>query len=66
MFTGFPRRAEIFYRGFYGLRVGVKRHGIQLETKLRATVETYQHLLNADKDDEKENEPSSKIKVLNR
>jgi len=44
----------------------LKRHRIQLETKLRATVETYQHLLNADKDDEKENEPLSRIKVLNR
>jgi cell division initiation protein len=44
----------------------LKRHRIQLETKLRATVETYQHLLDADKDDEKENEPLSKIKVLNR
>jgi cell division initiation protein len=44
----------------------LKRHRIQLDTKLRATVETYQHLLDADKDDEKENEPLSKIKVLNR
>jgi cell division initiation protein len=44
----------------------LKRHRLQLETKLRATVETYQHLLNADKDDEKESEASGKIKVLNR
>jgi cell division initiation protein len=44
----------------------LKRHRIQLETKLRATVETYQHLLDADKEDDKENEPMSKIKVLNR
>lgn len=44
----------------------LKRHRILLETKLRATVETYQHLLDADQDDEKENEPLSKIKVLNR
>jgi cell division initiation protein len=44
----------------------LKRHRLQLETKLRATVETYQNLLNAEKDDEKENELSSKIKVLNR
>jgi cell division initiation protein len=44
----------------------LKRHRLQLETKLRATVETYQHLLNVEKEDEKENEPLSKIKVLNR
>src|SRR5450631_2537620 len=30
MFAGFSSRAKIFNRGFYGFRVGMERHGIQL------------------------------------
>jgi cell division initiation protein len=46
----------------------LKRHRIQLETKLRSTIETYQRLLDMDKDDEQEHEPVSvsKVQLLNR
>jgi len=44
----------------------LKRHRILLESKLRSTIETYQQLLNMDKEDERESEPQSKVKVLNR
>lgn len=44
----------------------LKRHRIQLETRLRATIETYQQLLDLDREDEKEPEPASKVKLLNR
>ena len=44
----------------------LKRHRILLESKLRSTIETYQQLLNTDKEDDTESEPQSKVKVLNR
>jgi hypothetical protein len=37
-----------------------------LETKLRFTIESYQQLLDMDKEDAKEDEPVSKVKLLNR
>jgi cell division initiation protein len=44
----------------------LKRHRVQLETRLRATIETYQQLLNLDREDDKETEPNTKVKILNR
>lgn len=44
----------------------LKRHRILLESKLRSTIETYQQLLNMDKEEEGECEPKSKVKLLNR
>jgi cell division initiation protein len=44
----------------------LKRHRIQLETKLRTTIETYQQLLDMDKEEEKESDLGNKVKVLNR
>jgi cell division initiation protein len=44
----------------------LKRHRILLETKLRSTIETYQQLLNMDKEEEKDNEPVSNVKFLKR
>ncbi len=44
----------------------LKRHQIQLETKLRSTIETYQRLLDMDKEDEQEPASVSKVKLLNR
>ena len=44
----------------------LKRHRIQLETKLRFTIESYQQLLDLDKEDAKEDEPVSKVQLLNR
>lgn len=44
----------------------LKRHRIQLETKLRFTIKSYQQLLDLDKEDAKEDEPVSKVKLLNR
>lgn len=44
----------------------LKRHRIQLETKLRSTIETYQQLLNMDKEDEEANDLGNKVKILNR
>jgi cell division initiation protein len=44
----------------------MKRHRILLEAKLRSTIETYQQLLNMDREDEKESEPQAKVTVLNR
>jgi cell division initiation protein len=44
----------------------LQRHRLQLEAKLRATVETYRNLLNAQEDDANENETLGKIKILNR
>ena len=44
----------------------LKRHRIQLETKLRTTIETYQQLLDMEKEDEKESDSRSKVKFLNR
>ncbi len=43
----------------------LKRHRILLESKLRSTIESYQQLLNMDKEDEKESEPQSKVKLVN-
>ena len=44
----------------------LKRQRIQLETKLRSTIQTYQQLLDMDKQDEKESDLASDAKVLNR
>lgn len=44
----------------------LKRHRVQLETRLRTTIETYRQLLAMDKEDEKESDPGNKVKVLNR
>jgi cell division initiation protein len=44
----------------------LKRQRLQLETKLRNTLETYQQLLNTDREDEKQDVPGSKVKLLNR
>lgn len=44
----------------------LKRHRTQLETRLRATLETYQKLLEMDREEEREQEPASKVKLLNR
>lgn len=44
----------------------LKRHRIQLETKLRATIETYQQLLDMEKEDEIESDLGNKVKILNR
>jgi cell division initiation protein len=44
----------------------LKRHRIQLETKLRSTIEIYQRLLDMDKEDEQEPVSASKVKLLNR
>jgi cell division initiation protein len=44
----------------------LKRQRLQLETKLRSTLVTYQQLLDMDKEDEKQDEPGSKVKLLNR
>jgi cell division initiation protein len=43
----------------------LKRHRILLESKLRATIETYQQLLKTDKEHEEDGEPRSKVKLLN-
>lgn len=43
----------------------LKRHRIQLETRLRTTIENYQKLLDLDSDDEREEEPAGKVKLLN-
>jgi cell division initiation protein len=43
----------------------LKRHRILLESKLRSTIESYQQLLNVNKEDEKESEPQSKVKLVN-
>ncbi|HQN17644.1 MAG TPA: DivIVA domain-containing protein [Syntrophobacteraceae bacterium] len=42
----------------------LKRHRMQLESRLRATVETYRNLLNIDKEDEEENEPAAKVEPV--
>ncbi len=44
----------------------LKRHRIQLATRLRATLETYQKLLDLDGEEDREEEPASKVKLLNR
>lgn len=44
----------------------LKRHRIQLETKLRFTIESYRQLLDMDREDAKEDEPTGKVKLLNR
>jgi cell division initiation protein len=44
----------------------LKRHRIQLETKLRSTIATYQQLLDLEKEDEKESELENKVKFLSR
>jgi len=44
----------------------LKRQRIQLETKLRSTIETYQQLLDMEKEDEKESDLGNKVKLLNR
>ncbi|NLI34375.1 MAG: DivIVA domain-containing protein [Deltaproteobacteria bacterium] len=44
----------------------LKRHRIQLVSKLRYTIETYRQLLDMDNEEEKDTEPGSKVKVLNR
>lgn len=44
----------------------LKRHRIQLETKLRSTIQTYQQLLDMDKEDEKESEIEDEVKFQNR
>lgn len=44
----------------------LKRHRIQLESKLRYTIETYRQLLDMDNEEDKDIEPASKVKVLNR
>ncbi len=44
----------------------LKRHRVQLETRLRTTIETYQQLLAMDKEEEKESDLGNKVKVLNR
>jgi cell division initiation protein len=43
----------------------LKRHRVLLEAKLRATIETYQELLNMEKEDQQKSEPQSKVKLLN-
>jgi cell division initiation protein len=43
----------------------LKRHRILLEAKLRSMIESYQQLLNVDKEDEEESEPQSKVKLVN-
>jgi cell division initiation protein len=40
----------------------LKRQKIQLESKLRSTVEGYQQMLDMQKDDEEENEPEGKLR----
>ena len=44
----------------------LKRHRIQLATRLRATLEAYQKLLDLDGEEEREEEPASRVKLLNR
>jgi len=44
----------------------LKRQRIQLEMKLRSTIETYQQILDMDKEDEEESNIGSKVKFLNR
>jgi len=44
----------------------LRRQRVLLETKLRSTVETYARLLDMEKEEEKDDELGSKVKVLNR
>jgi cell division initiation protein len=44
----------------------LKRQRMQLETRLRSTIETYQQLLDMNKEDNQQDEPLSKVKLLNR
>lgn len=44
----------------------LKSYRVQLETRLRATIQSYQQLLDMEKDDEKEDEIEKKVKYLNR
>jgi len=44
----------------------LRRQRVMLESKLRSTIETYARLLDMQKEDEKDEDPVSKVKVLNR
>ncbi|MBP8645222.1 MAG: DivIVA domain-containing protein [Syntrophobacteraceae bacterium] len=44
----------------------LRRQRVMLETKLRSTLETYARLLDMQKEEEKDEDPVSKVKVLNR
>jgi len=44
----------------------LRRQRIQLETRLRSTIETFQQLLNMESEEEDESGPENKVKVLNR
>lgn len=44
----------------------LKRHRLQLETRLRTTLETYQQLLDMGREDDSEPEPAGKVTLLNR
>jgi cell division initiation protein len=44
----------------------LKRHRVQLKTKLRATIEAYQQILGLEEQDEKQTETESRVMILNR
>jgi cell division initiation protein len=43
----------------------LKRHRVQLEIKLRSTIESYRQLLDMDKEDENDSDPENKVAYLN-